>query len=311
MARELFLGARRNLRLDALFNDVYRFKPSLKLDLGPNLYELIAGTFNEQEAAEIARRLGFDQLKVGLDANGLIGWNNDNYYKRQKAETLQKTAVEQGKFSQLLAEMSDIRSGLNLTAFTLSALAKAEPQNEDGSAPTADPQGSPAHGSPAKGEQPMVVYNIYGDHVTGNKVGGDQVGGDKIGGDKAGGDITKDVSISDVTDSAVGLGRGSNTSVTTTTINQPENRDELVNLIKQINQELDAIKADLHERDLAEATETLEAVEQEIQSDKPNAGWVSRKLKNVSEIVETVTTATQVAANIGLAVQAVQALFGG
>lgn len=310
MARELFLGARRNLRLDVLFSEVYRYKPSLNLDLGANLYELVAGTFNEDEAAELTRTLGFDQLKLGLDADGLIGWNNDNFYKRQKAELIQKTAVEQGKFEVLLEAMKAIRPNLDLTAFKLSALAQAEPQHENKSTAADEPK---AKGLPEKGDQPTVVYNIYGDHVSGNKVGGDQVGGDKIGGDKAGGDIIKGVSISGNTDSAIAIGSGSTASVTnnTTTINQPQNRDDLLNLINQINQELDAIKSELHERDLAEAAETLEAIEQEIKSEKPNVSWVARKLKNVSEIAETVTTATQVAANIGLAIQAVQALFGG
>ncbi len=139
MARELFLGARRNLRLDVLFNEVYSYKTSLRLDLGPNLYELIAGTFNEQEAAEIARKLGFDRLNVGLDAGSLIGWNNDNFFKRQKAETLQKTAVEHGKFDDLLAEMESIRSNLELTPFKQSALSKNKSQitiGEPGIEPT-------------------------------------------------------------------------------------------------------------------------------------------------------------------------------
>jgi hypothetical protein len=73
MARELFSGARRNLRLDVLFNEVHSRKAALELDLGPNLYELIAGTFNEQEAVELARKLGLDRLNTGLDAGGLIG----------------------------------------------------------------------------------------------------------------------------------------------------------------------------------------------------------------------------------------------
>ena len=279
MARELFLGARRNLRLDVLFREVYSYKASLGLDLGPNLYELIAGTFNEQEAVELARKLGFDRLSVGLNASGLIGWNNDNFYKRQKAETIQNTAEEQGKFGALLDAMKSIRPNLDLTIFKQSALAQGEPQKGDDPKPL-DPQ---SVGDSTKGEKPTVQYVIYGDHIQGDKVGGDQVGGDKVGGDKAGGDIFKGISISGISGSAISFGGDAvvGTQVKDTqgdvTIGQPPDRDALMVLMSQINQDLAALKSELRGRDAAEAAETLQEVEEEIENRKTRCGLDSSK----------------------------------
>jgi hypothetical protein len=306
MARELFMGARRNLRLDVLFSEVHERIAGTQVDLGENLYELISGTFNEDEAAVICSKLGFDQMNIGLDANGLIGWNHDDFHKRQKAELIQNTAVAQGKYNLLLDEMAKLRQ-MNLTPFRVSKFGTAEPQperNEGVAVAGAQPAVNPP---PIKNEAGNIVYHIYGDHIVGSKVGGDQIGGDKVGGDKVGGDQFKDIDASGNTDSAIVFGREGEASVT---IEQPENREELLALIRQINQELIDLKSELYARDAEEVAETLEEVEQELQTEEPNAGWIARKLKNVSEIVETVTAATQVASNVALAVQAVQALFG-
>jgi hypothetical protein len=251
---------------------VYQYKANLGLDLGPNLYELIAGTFSEQEAAELAQKLGFDRLNVGLDSAGLIGWNNDNFYKRQKAETIQQTAEAQGQFDALLVEMKNIRPNLNLTVFKQFALGQGKQQKNSEPAPLSEQQPS---GDPTKGEKPVVQYFIYGDHV----------GGDKVGHDKVGGDIIRDVSISDVSGSALSLQGDAAVGAQVkdvqgdVTIGQPSDRDALLALINQINQDLAALKSELRARDAGEAAETLQAVEQEVQVEKPDAAWIARKLK--------------------------------
>jgi hypothetical protein len=309
MARELFEGARRNLRLDVLFNEVYRFRAGSGLDFGSNLYELIAGTFNEQEAAELARKLGFDRLNVGLNSAGLIGWNNDNYYRSKKAETIQQTAVQQGQFSALLREMANIRPNLDLTVFQQSSLVDTAPQD------AGHPPGSESQhqsGSSPEDEKGSVQYFIFGDHV-----GGDKVGRDKVGGDKAGGDIFKDLSISDVSGSTVSLGGDASVGNKIQDVQGDVNlarsagRDALLKLLAQINQDLDDIKADLGPRDAAEAANTIQSVVEEAQTEKPDAAWIARKLNNVLEIAGAVTAAGQLATHIQQALQVVQSLFSG
>lgn len=276
MARELFSGARRNLRLDYLFNEIDRRKAALNLDLGPNLYELIAGTFNEAEAADLARSLELDQLKSELTVNGLIGWNNDDFFKNKRAQTLQETALKAGKYEALLAQMKRIRPSLDLTVFEKSVLQKIDAQKNG--RPTIE----------RSNLQPQVVQyiqNIYGNVIWGDNVAGDKFGGDKVAGDKAGGDIIhNDIS-------------------------------GLMTLIEWISKDLDAIKADLRERDVREATEDLQDVKKELDAENPDGHWIARKLNNIAQIAgatgAAATAANQLAPHIQQAVQLAQSIFGG
>jgi hypothetical protein len=246
---------------------------------------------------------------MGLDSAGLIGWNNDNFYRSKKAETFQNTAVEQGKFSALLKEMKSIRPNLDLTAFQLSSLVKAEPQDNDDSPGSGD---QPSSAGSAKDEKSTVQYYIFGDHI-----GGDKVGGDKVGGDKSGGDIYKGISVSDVSGSAVSFGGDGTVGNQikdvqgNVTLEQSVGREALLKLLGQINQDLADLKADLRARDAAEAAETMDAVIDEVKTEKPDAAWIARKLNNVVEIAGALTVAGQLANHVQQAVQVVQSLFGG
>lgn len=304
MARELFSGARRNLRLDVLFNEIHRRKAALKLDLGPNLYELIAGTFNETEAADLSRSLGLDTLNAGLDANGLIGWNNDDFFKNRKAQTLQETALKQGKYESLLVEMKRIRPSLDLTVFEQSVLQQLSSQ---GAAP---------------GQQPINRANLQPQTIQYIQyIFGDNVWGDKVEGDKAGGNIIKDVNISGVSGSAISLGGDAvaGTQVKDVqgdvTIGGSQNMDALLKLIELINQELETVKTELRARDAEEAAEDLAEVRRELKAEKPDGNWIARKLKNVAEIAgaagAAATAATQLGPHLEQALKLVQALFGG
>lgn len=312
MARELFSGARRNLRLDALFNEIQRRKAALKLDLGPNLYELIAGTFNEAEAAELTRNLGLDTLNGGLDANGLIGWNNDDFFKNKKAQTIQETALKQGQYETLLTEMKKIRPSLDLTVFQQSVLGQLTPQGtEDPSKPARKPSINTADVPP---QTVQYIINVFGDNIL----------GDKVGGDKVGGDVYKDINASDVSGSSISFGRESEASTQVKDVegdviiggqgNAPD-REALLRLIELINQDLEAIKTDLQERDAREAAEDLQQVKEEIQAEKPDGSWITRKLNDVVEIVEAAGVATAAASQLGphvqQAIQIVQSLFSG
>jgi len=311
MARELFSGARRNLRLDVLFNEIHRRKADLNLDLGPNLYELIAGTFNEAEAAQIARSLGLDNLNVGLDANGLIGWNNDDFFKNKKAQTLQETALKQGKYEALLAEMKNVRPSLDLTVFQQSILRQISPQG--------------AGGAPRPGQQPIDRAKLQPQTVQYIQyIFGDNVWGDKVEGDKAGGNIIKDVNISGISGSAISLGGDAvvgtqvkDTQGDVTVQNQvgAQNMDALLKLIELINQELDIIKAELRERDAQEAAEDLKDVRKELEVDKPDGNWIARKLNNVAQIAgagaAAASAASQLGPHIEQAINLVRAMFGG
>jgi hypothetical protein len=310
MARELFAGAKRNLRLDVLFNEVYIRKAALELDLGPNLYELIAGTFKEQEAVELARKLGLDRLNVGLDADGLIGWNNDDFFKSRKAQTLQETALKQGKYEALLAEMINIRPSLDLTVFQRSILrqldkqAAGDPSQPGGQSPI----------DPTTMEPQIIQYiqNIYGDHVL----------GDKFEGDKVEGNVIKGVNISGVSGGAFSL---TGDAVAGTQIKDVQGnvtlgdgesgRDALLALINLLNQDLIAIKADLSERDAQEAAEFMQQVENEVQAKKPDGSYITRKLKSIAEIATaagaTAAAANQLGPHVQQAIQIVQSLFGG
>lgn len=302
MARELFLGARRNLRLDALFDEVHRRKAALTLDLRPNLYELIAGTFNEQEAAELAQRLELDRADRGLSAAGLVGWNNDEHFKSQKARRLQETAEQQGIYEVLLSEMERIRPGLNLAVFQQGA-AKVKGENYQQSK-----------------EQQGMGDTIYGDKVGGDKISGDKIGGDKVSGDK---NVYEGITISGISGgSAVSIGGDAvvGTQVKDVQGNvtigegRPPDREALLALLALIQKEMAAIRSELSERDAQEAAETLQAVQEEVQKEAPASGWIIRKLKNVAEIAGAAGMATAAANHLGAhiqqAVQIVQALFG-
>jgi hypothetical protein len=311
MARELFSGARRNLRLDVLFNEVYSRKAALELDLGPNLYELIAGTFNEREVVQLARNLGLDRLNVGLDADGLIGWNNDDFFKSRKAQTLQETALKQGKYEALLAEMKNIRPSLDLTVFQRSILRQLDKQAAgDPSQPGGQ---SPIDPTTMQPQIIQYIQNIYGDHVL----------GDKFEGDKVKGNVIKDVNISGVSGGAFSL---TGDAVAGTQIKDVQgnvtlggddasSRDALLALINLLNQDLIAIKADLRERDAEEAAEFMQQVENEVQAKKPDGSYITRKLKSIAEIATaagaTAAAANQLGPHVQQAIQIVQSLFGG
>jgi hypothetical protein len=276
MARELFSGARRNLRLDYLFNEIGRRKAALNLDLGPNLYELIAGTFNEAEAAQLARNLELDQLNADLSANGLIGWNNDDFFKNKRAQTLQETALKEGKYEALLAEMKSIRPSLDLTVFEKSVLQQIDAQKD----------GQPSISRDKLHPQTIqYIQNIYGNVIWGDNVAGDKFGGDKVAGDKAGGDIIHN----DI--------------------------NGLLTLIEWINKDLDAIKADLRERDVREAAEELQDVKKELDAENPDGLWIARKLNNIAQIAGAAGAAAAAANQLGphlqQAIQMAQSIFGG
>jgi hypothetical protein len=309
MARELFSGARRNLRLDVLFYEVYSRKADLKLDLHPNLYELIAGTFSEQEAAALARKLGLDRLNAGLDAGGLIGWNNDDFFKNRKAKTLQETAEKQNKYEALLVEMKVIRPSLDLTIFQQSMPERAGGQgNGEPPPPEQQQPGKTAEGMP---QTVQYIQNIYGD----------QYGGDRVEGGKAGGNLFKDINITGVSGSAISLGGD---AVVETTIKDIQGdittggdggREALLLLIEQINQELAAAKSELRERDAQEAAEDMQEVSKELQAEKPDGSWIIRKLNNVAQIAgaagAAVSAANQLGPHIQQAIKLAQSLFGG
>ncbi len=281
MARELFSGAKRNLRLDILFYEVHSRRPGL-LDLGPNLYELIAGTFNETEAAELTRNLGFDSLNVGLDANGLIGWNNDDFFKNRKAQTIQETALKQNKYTALLAAMKQIRPALDLTVFEQSVLRDIDSQRSG----TSSQSGQPASINPANLQPQIVQYiqHIYGDNVL----------GDKIAGDKAGGNITKDVSVSGASKSAISVGGDATANIQAKNVEERvtvENRSSpfqaaLMVLLDQINGELAAIKSELDPADAEDIIDNLDEVKEELLKEQPNGKRVTRKLDYITVIVQ-------------------------
>jgi hypothetical protein len=111
MARMLVEGARRKMRLDTLFNLVKEYRSDL--DLAPNLHELVANTFRREEMLDLCRRLGLDSKGLGLDENGLIGWDHDRYLQRKKAELAQ----EQSGTAAFLQAVAQVKPDLDLTAF--------------------------------------------------------------------------------------------------------------------------------------------------------------------------------------------------
>ncbi|MCI0393650.1 MAG: CHAT domain-containing protein [Chloroflexi bacterium] len=124
MARQLFEDARRRLRLDTLYQKVSGRRPGL--DLQPYLYELIAASFSEAEMATLCRSLGVDKLNLGLDADGLLGWDYDDFIKRNKAWTLQEQMRQAGRWEELLAELQRLKPKLALAVFRLD-----RPRQED------------------------------------------------------------------------------------------------------------------------------------------------------------------------------------
>lgn len=312
MARELYLGARRNLRLDVLFYEVYSRKANaLNIDLRPNLYELIAGTFGERDVVQISRNLGLDKLNVGLDAAGLIGWDNDDFYKHRKAQKLVETAGKQGQYGALLAELKRVRPSLELTAFQQGEEQTGRPEPEASGQPAGQLAGQPAH-SPGQ-----VIHQYFGDVIH-----GDKVGADKIGGDKAGGDIYKGITVSgDSGGSAVSLGGD---AVVGTQVKDVEGdvtvggngeRENLLRLLGRINQDLVVIKDQLRPRDAEEAVQVLQQITEEAQIREPDGAWIVRKLRTVADIAgaagAATTAANQLAPHIEQAIQIARKLFGG
>jgi predicted sugar kinase len=76
-----------------------------------------------------------------------------------------------------------------------------------------------------------------------------------------------------------------------------------------------AIKADLRERDAEEAAEFMQQVENEVQAEKPDGSYITRKLKSIAEIATaagaTAAAANQLGPHVQQAIQIVQSLFGG
>ena len=315
MAQELFLGARRNLRLDVLFDEVHRRKAALRLDLRPNLYELIAGTFTEQEAVELVKRLGLQHWNPELSAAGLAGWSSsDDHFRTEKARILQETAEQHGIYGALLTEMNHIRPPLNLAVFQQTATHTNENVARFGKSRIDLP-------NRLTEEQKGMGDTIYGDKVGGDKIGGDKVGGDKISGHK---NVYKGTTVSGVSGgSALSIGgdavvgpqvKDIQGDVTIGGEGKRPDRDTLLALLVLLQQDVAAIQSELGQRDAQEAAETLQAVQEEIQKETPTSGWVIRKLKNVAEIAAAAGVATaaanQLGAHIQQAVQIAQSLFG-
>jgi hypothetical protein len=301
MARELYLGARRNLRLDVLFYEVYsRRAAALGLNLRPNLYELIAGTFNERDVVQISRNLGLDKLSAGLDAAGLIGWDNDDFYKHRKAQKLLETAENQGQYDALLAELKRLRPSIELTPF-----GQGQSQLNEQETKTAGQDqsaGSPAH----SGGQ--VSHHYYGPVYH----------GDRVEGDKAGGAINKDMSFSGSGPTSLGGDAVAGTQVKDVegdvTVGGDGERENLLALLGRINQDLVVIQDKLRPRDAEEAVQVLQQIADETQTKEPDGAWIVRKLRTVAEIAgaagAATTAANQLAPHIEQAIQLALSLFG-
>lgn len=121
MARELVEGAQRRVRLDTLYKLLKGKRP--ELDLTPHLHELIASTFTPEEMLELSRLLALDSQGIGLDAEGLIGWTSDAYFRRQKA----RLAQDETETAALLEAVRQVKPGLDLSAFTKVAVVDSRP----------------------------------------------------------------------------------------------------------------------------------------------------------------------------------------